>query len=321
MHMRTQIVAVLTTALIAVGLGTAPAQSADGPALTTSPAKLRKATECQRPAKLESARGVVLLVHGTGEEKEESWSWSYEPALHADGFATCSVQLPGHALGDFTVSAEYVVAAIRIAYRKAGRPIGVVGYSQGAMLPVWAIKFWPDLPAKVTDIVGLAGPYDGTHLGNELCASGQCAPLAWQLRQGSRHITALRNAPLPDVPVTSVFSRNDEIVRPQPEASTLPGATNVLLQDVCVLDPSEHGMMPGDPVADALALDALTHAGPADPKRIPADTCQQTFIPHGDPTGSYVFLEGVARLVVGLSDPQRWVDQEPPVPAYARPYA
>lgn len=316
--MRTSLMALLAATLVALGLSTAPA-SAD-PALTQPVAKLRKATTCQKKGTLHSAQGVVLLVHGTGEKASESWSWSYEPALHADGYATCTVQLPDHGLGDFDIAAEYVVVAIRKASRLADRKISVIGHSQGGALPVWALKFWPGLAKHVRDVISLAGPMAGTQLGNELCTGGQCAPLAWELRQGADHVKALQNAPLPDVPVTSLSSRNDEIVRPEPEASTLPGATNILLQDVCAQDPSEHAMMLGDPVAYALALDALTHPGGADPQRIPADTCQQTFIPHGDPAGSYVFTQGVVRFFTGLGDPQRWVDHEPPVPAYARPY-
>ena len=324
--MRARLVAlvalVASATIVLVGLTAPPAVTAGGPELDQPIAALRDATTCQPKEALRSARGVVLLVHGTGEKSAETWSWSYQPALRADGFATCTVQLPDHGLGDLTVAAEYVVVAIRKAARLAGGPIAVVGHSQGGALPVWALKFWPDLGAKVTDVVSLAGPFAGTQLGNELCTSGQCAPLAWQLRQGSNHVAALRNAPLPDdLDVTSVSTQYDEIVRPQPEASQLDGATNVLLQDVCPQDPSEHAMILGDPVAYALAFDALTHAGPAEPARLPADTCQQAFIPNGDPAGSHVFLQGVARFATGLTDPRRWVDREPPVPAYARSWA
>lgn len=290
-----------------------------GPQLTEPVKRLRAATKCQPRSTLRAARGIVLLVHGTGEKREETWSWSYEPALRADGFATCAVQLPDHGLGSVDVAAEYVVAAIRKADRLAGGPVAVVGHSQGGVLPLWALEFWPDLARKVTDVVSLAGPFNGTHLANELCTAGRCAPLAWQLRQGSDHVAALRHAPKPSgVPLTSVSTQYDEIVRPQPQASQLDGASNVMLQDICAQDPSEHGVILGDPVAYALVLDALTHPGPADPARLPADTCQQTFIPHGDAPGSYVFLQGVARFATGLSDPRRWVDAEPPVPPYAR---
>ena len=277
------------------------------------------ATTCQPRAELRAARGVVLLVAGTGSTADESWSWSYEPALRADGFATCAVELPDHALGSFTEAAPYVAAGIRKAARLAGGRIAVVGHSQGGALPVWAVKFWPGVAARVSDVVSLAGPFGGTALGNELCAPGRCAPLAWQLRQGANTVAALRAAPLPEgVAVTSISSQHDEIVRPQPAASQLDGATNVLLQDVCAQDPSEHGLILGDPVAYALTLDALTHAGAARPRRLPDDTCSQTFIPHGDLAGSPVFLRAVSRFATGLLDPTRWVDREPPVPPYAR---
>jgi len=287
-------------------------QSARGPPFGTPPPAHPRPT-CGQPA------AWCSWSPAPGPTPEDTWSWSYEPALRADGFATCTVELPDHALGSFTEAAPYVVAAIRTASRRAGHPIAVVGHSQGGALPVWALAFWPGLAVRVTDVVSLAGPFGGTALANELCTAGRCAPLAWQLRQGSATLAALHAAPLPErVAITSIAGLYDEIVRPQPAASRLEGAENVILQDVCVRDPSEHGLILGDPVAYALALDAITHAGPADVDRLPADTCDQTFIPHGDPAGSPVFLQAVARFATGLLDPTRWVDREPAVPAYAR---
>ena len=94
-----------------------------------------------------------------------------------------------------------------------------------------------------------------------------------------------------------------------------------MLQDVCVQDPSEHGVILGDPVAYALTLDALTHRGPAQPARLPADHLRAVLHPARRRGRLYVFLEGVARFATGLADPRRWVDAEPPVPAYARRWA
>ncbi|MDP2775881.1 MAG: hypothetical protein Q8O61_20170 [Nocardioides sp.] len=68
-----------------------------------------------------------------------------------------------------------------------------------------------------------------------------------------------------------------------------------------------------------MTLDALTHRGPARPDRLPGDTCEQTFIPHGDAAASPGFLQSVVRFSTGLLDPRRWVDREPALPAYARP--
>jgi triacylglycerol lipase len=309
---------VLGLLLIAASLAVVPTPSASA---KSNPAWLR----CPSRAALRAASGVVLLVPGTGSKPEESFSWGYEPALAADGFATCTLALPDDGLGSFTSAARRVRAGIRLTAHRAGHRISVVGHSQGGALPVWAVKFWPGSARHVQDIVSLAGPFGGTELGNELCTLDQCAALAWQLRIGAHTVAALQHAPLPTGPqapsITSIAGRYDEIVSPQPQASHLDGAVNVITQDVCPADPSEHGLILGDPVGYALTLDALTHPGPADPARISAATCLQTFIPHGDPAGSGAFLETLARFTTGLLDPGRWVGSEPPVPAYAAAYA
>lgn len=315
-RVRPALPALLLSALLSLPLTTLPALPAGA---APAAEEVDPATACPPVEQLRAAEGVVLLVHGTGENRDEAWSWSYEPALAAQGFATCAVQLPDNALGEFTAAALVVRAAIRRTARLAGGPIAVVGHSQGGFLPVWATTFWPRLARRVTDVVSLGGPFSGTRLGNDLCTAGQCAPLAWQLRQGSNHVAALTRAFRPGrVPVTSISSQYDEIVYPQPQASTLAGATNVMLQDVCVQDPSEHAMLLGDPVAFDLVLDALRHPGPAVVERLPAETCSGTFIPGGDPAGALVLLQGVVRFFTGLGDPSRWLDAEPPLPRYAR---
>ena len=91
-----------------------------------------------------------------------------------------------------------------------------------------------------------------------------------------------------------------------------------MLQDVCANDPAEHNLLLGDPLAYALAVDALTHPGPADPARIPAATCQQLFIPHGDLLGAGEGLRSMTRFFTGLLDPRSFVGAEPRLPGYAR---
>ncbi len=309
-------------ALLVVTPGTtaqAGAQAPEPPRLTTPRATLAKAVYCTRSAR---TRRTVLLVHGTGSTPKESWAWSYSRALLADGYGVCTVRLPQRAVGGFLRAAEYVVHAARRAARVSGRPIAIVGHSQGAALAVWVTKFWPDVARRTADVVSIAGPLDGTAFANELCSGGQCVPLAWQLRRGARTITAMRRAPLPDRPAfTALATRYDEIVRPQPAVNRMRGVRSVIVQDVCAADPVEHGLVLGDPVTYALTLDALRHRGPARPARIPAQVCTQTFIPHGDPAGSAVFLRSPLMLVLGTLDPRRWVDAEPQLPAYARRYA
>ncbi len=300
---------------------TQPAErrAATGPRLTEPSSALRRAVRCDGTAELRSAQGVVLLVHGTATTPHESWSWGYQRALHADGFAVCTVRLPDYGLGSVTRSAEYVVAAARIAIHRSGRRIAIIGHSQGGELAVWATRFWPDVARGVRDVVALGSPLNGTDLGNELCALGRCAALAWQSSRGSRTIAALRRAPVPRrVHTTAIATRYDEIVRPQPAVNRIRGARSILLQDVCAQDPVDHNLLLGDPIGYALAVDAITHPGVADPRRIPASACQQTFIPNGDFAGASAGLASVVRFFTGLLDPRRFVSSEPPVPAYAR---
>lgn len=229
------------------------------------------------------------------------------------------MRLPDHGLGSITRSAEYVVAAARIAIRRSERRIAIIGHSQGGQLAVWATRFWPDVARGVHDVVALASPLDGTALGNELCALGRCIALAWQSRRGSQTVAALRRALVPrGVSTKAIATRYDEIVRPQPDVNRIRGARDITLQDVCPNDPVEHNLILGDPLGYALALDAITHPGPADPRRIPRSTCQQHFIPHGDFVGASAGLASMLRFFTGITDPRRFVASEPPLPADAR---
>ena len=61
--------------------------------------------------------------------------------------------------------------------------------------------------------------------------------------------------------------------------------TNVALQDVCPQDLNEHlAVGTYDPVAYAIAMDALTHDGPAVPARVSRAVCAEQFMPGVDPT-------------------------------------
>lgn len=296
---------------------TAPADA--GPPLTEPAAALRRSVRCTDRVRPDNRRPTAVLVHGTGSTPGESWSWNYVLALTADGFGVCTVALPDHALGSFTRSAEYVVHAVRVAHRRSGRQVAIIGHSQGGSMGLWVTRFWPDVRRAVDDVVSIAGPLRGTEFANTLCATGRCVPLAWQLSRGSAHMRAQVRGRVPAGPAyTSIATRNDELVLPQPEVSSLPGVRTYVVQDICPADPSEHGIILGDPLVYRLAVDALTHRGSARAHRLPRTRCREAFIPHGDLSRSDVFLRTVARLTTGLSDPRRMTSAEPPLPAYAR---
>jgi len=314
--------------LLALGLapaGRVGAQAATGPALETDIATLDASVTC--PDAFEHPdRDAVLLVHGTGTTSEESWPWSLGTVLPAAGYDVCTVDLPERALVDQQRSAEHVVHAVRVvrdrlAAAGSDRRVDVIGHSQGTLEPRWALRWWPDVRAAVDELVQLAPPNQGTSSAEGLCRLGSCSPAAWQMVPGSAYLTALNTAdPVPaEVDITAVVSLTDDLVQPAPAASALPGATLVVLQDLCPGRYVGHVQLLADAVAVAVVLDALEADGPADRARIDPAVCAELTAPGTDPVtvtaaSTQVYANGAAALAQG---PQ--AAEEPPLRAYAQP--
>ena len=61
---------------------------------------------------------------------------------------------------------------------------------------------------------------------------------------------------------TMVMTRNDELVVPY-TSGYLDGATNIVIQDQCAVDPSEHILVAVDPIVARNILNALDPASAA----------------------------------------------------------
>ncbi len=320
----------LLAAAVPLGLAPSPAAAAGPEArpLLSPNARPSSGPALLRPALTSSlvCRGdvagspltPVLLLHGTGSTPEESWGPVYLPQLQAAGRPVCTVQLPDRATGDMQVSSEVVVAAIRtVAARRHGR-IDVVGHSQGATLAVTALKFWPDLPGLVEDYIGLAPTFNVGATGEVMCQRPCSAPFQ-QRRAGSRYFAGIRSHALPPGPsYTTIATLTDEIATPEPEASRLDGATNVVLQERCPAKVVDHFALVTDGSVFALVLDGLTHAGPVDPARIPTAACLDTLPPGSDPvTIAPLVAEAVANDLAANGASEK-LDAEPPVRCYTQ---
>jgi pimeloyl-ACP methyl ester carboxylesterase len=298
--------------------------NAPGPPLSVPAASLREALSCSGSLR-GAAHAPILLVPGTTVNPQTDFSWGWEPALTAQRWPFCTIDLPGNAMADIQVAGEYVVYAIRTMYARAHRRIDIVGHSQGGMVPRWALRFWPDTRAMVDDLVGLSPSNHGTLDAIPLCAIG-CAPAIWQQRSNAAFIAALNSGQetFPGISYTDVYTDTDEIVVPNigPEASSaLRGGggaiTNVAIQQVCPLDPTEHlGIGTYDHTAYAIAMDAMTHSGPADPARVSRSVCSDLLMPGVDPsTFALEFANaGVAVATTLLDYPH--VSAEPPLACY-----
>lgn len=261
------------------------------------------------PGVEQASRTPVLLVHGTFLDAS-SWDPTYARTLPRAGDPTCTVNVPDQELGDVQRSVEYVVHAIRAISARAGRPIAVVGHSQGAFLPSLALRLWPDLATKVADFVGLAGVYgNGTQVARLACAL-RCAAAARQLSPGSNLLAAYARRPLYDGPdYTTISTVFDELVVPQPTAGRLGDVRDIAVQDLCPGRPVEHGGLLADAVAYALVRDALDHDGPADARRVGTRACGDVLMPDVDGPAFAALLVSIVPTFPGLVT--RPVGEEP----------
>jgi triacylglycerol esterase/lipase EstA (alpha/beta hydrolase family) len=275
-----------------------------GPPLIVPQSDLDASLSCN--GNLAEGPTPVLLVHGTGSNPQDNFSWNWALALEDLGIAWCTVALPGNGMEDVQVGGEHVVHAIRTMHAQAGRRISILGHSQGGMIPRWALRFWPDTRAMVDDKIGFAASNHGTASAQFTCLP-DCAPAIWQQRDDSEFIKALNShqETFAGISYTEIYTRTDPVVTPNLDetgSSSLRTGDgqieNVAIQDVCAADVSEHlavGTLSN--TAYALAIDALTHPGPADPSRIDTTSvCINPFMPNLAPT----FLTDAATAAANL---------------------
>jgi pimeloyl-ACP methyl ester carboxylesterase len=310
----------LTAGLVVPGAAAAPplqpaavATPLPGPPLREDPAKLAASLSCTAGVTT-SSTPTVLLVPGTLTSPDQDWGKNLATQLPKRGYQTCMVAQPTHALNDMQVSVEYVVSAIRALYSRSGGKVAVIGHSQGAFLATYALRFWPDLALKVSDFIGYAGTYTyGFDLAETLCTA-PCTEALQQFRPGSRLLTGVAAQPLPSGPGYTAYSTNvDEMVRPQPLASTLhaPSVRNYVLQDLCPFDLADHLLIPFEKPFLALTLDALRNPGPGAFERIGRAPC-------GLLTGAPQAVPGLVTSVAlgAVAGAQNTATAEPPLRCY-----
>jgi triacylglycerol lipase len=319
MHLRSSTIAVAICALA----GAAPAAAADPP-LTVPKAKLDAALHCHGKL-LEAKRQPIMLVTGTGATGDEAYAIG-KGAFDAYRHPVCTVEFPAFTTADIQVSVQYLVNGIRAMERRSGQPIAIFGISQGALLPRWALTYWPSLREKVTDVLAAAGTQHGSTTGDlAACATNGCPPAIWQQGAGSKLLAAI-NAQPDETPGptawTTVRSTGDETVQPQTgphPTSALKGATNVVIQSVCPGRVVGHIGTALDSVTFAAFADALSHAGAARLSRLPKDVCAHPYAPGLDEAGTTAILGATGGVLTDrLVNQVPRVTAEPPVRAYAR---
>lgn len=201
----------------------------------------------------------VVLVHGTFGNSVDNWL-VLAPYLVNRGYCVYSLdygQLPGvpffNGLGPIDKSAGQLATFVDKVLASTGAPkADLVGHSQGGMMPNYYLKFLGGA-AKVNALVGLAPDNHGTTLlgltkllpyfpGAEDLLEAGAPGLADQVA-GSPFVTKLNSVPdtVPGVHYTVIATRYDEVVTPyRTQFLDGPDVRNVLLQDLCPVDLSEH---------------------------------------------------------------------------------
>ncbi|MET8687129.1 alpha/beta fold hydrolase [Streptomyces sp. NPDC004732] len=318
--------AVLT--LTALPVSAARADADPSPPLEIPAAQLADALHCGTDLQDMRAAGdkpTVLFVPGTGLKGEENYAWNYMAELKKKGYQSCWVDSPGRGLRDMQESVEYVVYATRAIQEATGRKVDLVGHSQGGLLTAWALRFWPDLPAKVDDMVTLGAPFQGTRLASPcrpIAEVAGCPASVLQFARDSNWSKALGadGTPMPEGPsYTTVFSYLDESVVADGQPPSLPGARRIGVQDICPGRPwPTHIAMVVDQVSYDLVADAVDHSGPADADRIDRAHCTKPIMPLNSEEAVNA-LPGLLNYPIELLiHSQPWVKEEPALRDYAR---
>lgn len=323
--------AVATFALAICGVlvtaPTAPAGSPADPDYSVPVAELDAALDCDEFTNTD--KEPVLLVHGTFTAGHEQWDWNYAILLRETGHDVCIVTYPDRGFGDQQISAEYVARAVQRIRAESGRKVDMIGHSQGASMPRWAIKWWPSVQAALDDFVLLAGPVHGTSVASGSLPTGQ-PPAFFQFSPSSNFIQALNEGDETPGPIsyTSIYTRYDELVQPvdPPTAALDPGiddpaVANILLQDVCPGNLADHltiGTV--DRLTQSLTLDAIDNPGPTDLARVGVDEALCALEPLYVVPDTFPALAEQFQRSMDSGFPEfETVTEEPPLRDYARP--
>lgn len=236
----------------------------------------------------------VVLVHGTGGARTTNWG-AYVPMLKNRGYCVFALTygaLPGlpwpfTAIGGMDridVSAAQLAKFVdRVRTATGAQTVDLVGHSQGTYMPTYYLKYLGGAD-KVTNYVSLAPLWKGT---------GSTGPV------GETFGRALGDVPMPmcigcggmlpgssmnqkiwrggspyvkGVAYTNIMTRYDELVVPY-TAGYVPGrkgetVKNVVVQDTCAQDYSDHLAIAGSRRAAYMVLNALD---PAHPVKVPCE--------------------------------------------------
>ncbi|MEU9436943.1 alpha/beta fold hydrolase [Streptomyces sp. NPDC048252] len=278
----------LAALLLAAAAATVPATAAHADSTATTSSSGWNDYRCKPSA---AHPRPVVLVHGTFGNSVDNWL-ALAPYLTVRGYCVFSAdygQLPGvpffNGLGPIDKSAAQLSTFVdKVLAATGAAEADLVGHSQGGMMPRYYLKFLGGA-AKVNALVGIAPDNHGTTLsglanllpyfpGAEDLLSAATPGLADQVA-GSAFLTKLNAGgdTVAGVRYTVIATKYDEVVTPW-RTQYLSGSDvrNVLLQDLCPVDLSEHLAIG---LFDRIAFHEVANA--LDPAHATTTTCASVF--------------------------------------------
>ena len=228
----------------------------------------------------------VVLVHGTFGNKSTNWQ-TYAPLLANNGYCvfalTYGVDHTGGpateqfgGMGRMEDSAVELKAFVAKVLKATGASkVDLVGHSQGTLMPNYYVKFLGGA-ASVKRYVSLSPLWHGTQVAGVGAITGQAfgaqpdqstpfCVACGQFSPDSAFMKKMRagGVKVPGVEYTNIMTKYDELVVPYTSGHE-PGMTNVVVQDHCDTDFTEHFQIAADKVASVVVLNALdpAHARP-----------------------------------------------------------
>ncbi|GLZ32007.1 lipase [Lentzea sp. NBRC 105346] len=241
----------------------------------------------------ESRPRPVILLHGTHANMLLNWN-TLSPLLKNNGYCVFALNYGGlrygqvGGTGDIPASGVELAAFVdRVLAATGARQVDLVGHSLGGTLAQYYVKLLGGAP-KVGTVVGLGPTSHGSSaLGLEagirtlltiFPAVEQWVstqdPAALQQLRGSEFLASLNASPdtVPEVSYTTITTRFDQVVTPY-RSQFLEGGRNIVVQDLCANDLTEHLALAFDHVALREVLNAL------DPGNARAPDCAIPVLP------------------------------------------
>jgi triacylglycerol esterase/lipase EstA (alpha/beta hydrolase family) len=230
----------------------------------------------------------VLLSNGTTANAYENWANLSQKLANA-GYCVFAGNFGGtpgtflQTVGPIADTTKALAAfGDKVLQATGASKLDVVGHSQGGMNIRYWIKYLGGAD-KISRLVGLSPSNHGTDLYGLLstlemipgvpAALGTVCQSCNEQAVGSDFITDLNagGETVPGIQYTVIQTRYDDVVTPYTSAFLAPASNvkNILLQNVCGLDFTDHLGITYDPVAEGLVLNALDPAHAKTPPCVP----------------------------------------------------